>query len=95
MNLQEKFEKQELHEMQDELEDLRDCGIGGCRPKILQALANIKVRAGEKESKTTSGQTYRPLNLTFHSYFCLVNKKVIELVPFPMQVNKYKQGTAG
>ena len=41
---QEKFEKQELHEMQDELEDLRDCGIGGCKPRILQALANIKVR---------------------------------------------------
>ena len=34
--------------MQDELEDLRDCGIGGCRPKILQALANIKVRVREK-----------------------------------------------
>ena len=30
--------------MQDELEDLRDCGIGGCKPKILQGLANIKVR---------------------------------------------------
>ena len=35
--------------MQDELEDLRDCGIGGCKPRILQALANIKVR--EKERK--------------------------------------------
>ena len=34
--------------MQDELEDLRDCGIGGCKPKILQALANIKVRGKDK-----------------------------------------------
>ncbi len=31
--------------MQDELEDLRDCGLGGCRPKFIQGLANIKVRA--------------------------------------------------
>ena len=38
--------------MQDELEDLRDCGIGGCKPRILQALANIKVR--EKERRTKS-----------------------------------------
>jgi len=40
---QEKCEKQELHLMQDELEDLRDCGIGACKPKFLQSLANIKV----------------------------------------------------
>ena len=37
-------EKQELHLMQDELEDLRDCGIGACKPRFLQSLANIKVR---------------------------------------------------
>ena len=36
--------------MQDELEDLRDCGIGGCKPRILQALANIKVRERRKKS---------------------------------------------
>ena len=29
--------------MQDELEDLRDCGLSGCRPKVMQPLANIKV----------------------------------------------------
>lgn len=40
---QEKCEKQELHLMQDELEDLRDCGCAGCRPGYLQSLANIKV----------------------------------------------------
>ena len=40
---QEKIEKRELHEMQDELEDLRECGLGACRPKTLQTLANIKV----------------------------------------------------
>ena len=40
---QEKFEKQELHEMQDELADVRDCGLMACRPKALQPLANIKV----------------------------------------------------
>ena len=34
--------------MQDELEDLRDCGIGGCKPKILKPLANIKVRGKKK-----------------------------------------------
>ena len=38
-----RYEKAELHEMQDELEDLRDCGVAGCRPKFIQALANIKV----------------------------------------------------
>ena len=37
--------------MQDELEDLRDCGIGGCKPRILQALANIKVRESRKKPK--------------------------------------------
>jgi hypothetical protein len=42
-----RFEKQELHEMQDELEDLRDCGLVGCRPKVMQGLANIKVRLCE------------------------------------------------
>lgn len=36
-------EKQELHLMQDELEDLRECGLGSCKPKFLQKLANIKV----------------------------------------------------
>ena len=36
-------EKQELHLMQDELEDLRDCGIGACKPWFLSSLANIKV----------------------------------------------------
>ena len=51
---QEKFEKQELHEMQDELEDLRDCGIGGCKPRILQALANIKVRERKRERRKKS-----------------------------------------
>jgi hypothetical protein len=30
--------------MQDELEDLRDCGLLGCRPQFIQKLANIKVR---------------------------------------------------
>jgi len=40
----ERFEKQELHEMQEELEDVRDCGLGSCRPRALQGLANIKVR---------------------------------------------------
>ena len=30
--------------MKDELEDVRDCGIGGCRPAFFQPLANIKVR---------------------------------------------------
>ena len=29
--------------MQDELEDLRDCGIGACKPWFLSSLANIKV----------------------------------------------------
>lgn len=29
--------------MQDELEDLRECGLGSCKPKFLQKLANIKV----------------------------------------------------
>ena len=38
--------------MQDELEDLRDCGIGGCKPRILQALANIKVRERERRKKS-------------------------------------------
>ena len=52
---QEKFEKQELHEMQDELEDLRDCGIGGCKPKILKPLANIKVRGKKKCMNERSG----------------------------------------
>jgi hypothetical protein len=33
--------------MQDELEDLRDCGLVGCRPKVMQGLANIKVRLCE------------------------------------------------
>ena len=36
-------EKAELDEMKDELEDVRDCGIGGCRPAFFQPLANIKV----------------------------------------------------
>eukprot|EP00094_Tigriopus_californicus_P000284 TCALIF_00274-PB protein Name:"Similar to SLCO5A1 Solute carrier organic anion transporter family member 5A1 (Homo sapiens)" AED:0.11 eAED:0.11 QI:460/0.90/0.91/1/0.63/0.58/12/137/1099 len=40
---QEKFEKQELHEMQDELEDLRECGIPGCHPAFIQGFASIKV----------------------------------------------------
>ena len=38
-----RYEKAELDEMQDELEDLRDCGIGSCRPAFVQPLANIKV----------------------------------------------------
>ena len=29
--------------MQEELEDLRDCGLGNCRPAFLQSSANIKV----------------------------------------------------
>ena len=29
--------------MQDQLEDLRDCGLLGCRPHFIQGLANIKV----------------------------------------------------
>ncbi len=29
--------------MQDELEDLRDCGLGNCKPLFLQSCANIKV----------------------------------------------------
>ena len=38
-------EKAELDEMKDELEDLRDCGLGECcRPAFFQPLANIKVR---------------------------------------------------
>ena len=36
-------ERAELHEMQDQLEDLRDCGLLGCRPHFIQKLANIKV----------------------------------------------------
>ena len=44
LNRVDRYEKQELHEMQDELEDLRDCGLGGCRPKFIQGLANIKVK---------------------------------------------------
>ena len=40
--------------MQDELEDLRDCGIGGCKPRILQALANIKVRERKRERRKKS-----------------------------------------
>ena len=43
-----RYEKAELHEMQDELEDLRDCGISGCRPKFIQAAANIKVSCQNK-----------------------------------------------
>ena len=46
-----RFEKQELHEMQDELEDLRDCGLSGCRPKIMQPLANIKVSKHEEKRR--------------------------------------------
>ena len=38
--------------MQDELEDLRDCGIGGCKPRILQPLANIKVRERRRREKS-------------------------------------------
>ncbi len=43
--------------MQDELEDLRDCGIGGFRPKFLQGLANIKVsgESREKQPQQESG----------------------------------------
>ena len=36
-------EKREMQEMQDELEDLRDCGLGNCKPAFLQSCANIKV----------------------------------------------------
>ena len=32
-----------MQEMQDELEDLRDCGLGNCKPAFLQSCANIKV----------------------------------------------------
>ena len=39
-----RYEKAELHEMQEELEDVRDCGLSGFRPKFLQPLASIKVR---------------------------------------------------
>ena len=37
-------EKREMQEMQNELEDLRDCGLGNCRPAFLQSCANIKVK---------------------------------------------------
>ncbi|CAB4061515.1 SLCO3A [Lepeophtheirus salmonis] len=37
------MKKKELHEMQDELEDLRDCGLGACRPSCMQSLSSIKV----------------------------------------------------
>ncbi len=43
--------------MQDELEDLRDCGIGGFRPKLLQGLANIKVHKKQYNSSTTMAQS--------------------------------------
>ena len=33
-----------MQEMQNELEDLRDCGLGNCRPAFLQSCANIKVK---------------------------------------------------
>ena len=58
--------------MQDELEDLRDCGLSGCRPKIIQPLANIKVRLlyGEKKIETGSQFAREKNDITMYAYIC-------------------------